>query len=92
MIRIETGRYIKLPYSDRVCQQCNSGEVENEYHFLMECEKFLSLRKKLFSKLASCLNICTTEQEKFKCLLQAKTFHIAFNVSNFIKDAFNLRK
>ena len=35
---IETGRYINIDRSDRYCEFCNSGEVGDEYHVLLECK------------------------------------------------------
>ena len=38
----ETGRYSRppVPVDDRLCVYCNSGRVENETHFLMECNLY----------------------------------------------------
>ena len=35
--RNESGQYIKLDRSRRACQLCNSGSVEDEFHFLFKC-------------------------------------------------------
>jgi hypothetical protein len=35
--RSESGQYIKLDRSRWVCQLCNSGSVEDEFHFLFKC-------------------------------------------------------
>lgn len=52
-LRIETGRFIRprLPPEDRVCLICNSGEVENEIHFLLFCNKYVTQRQTLFSHI-----------------------------------------
>ena len=47
-LRIETGR---RPRKERVCVLCNSGEVENELHFILFCPKYDDLRNLLFSEL-----------------------------------------
>lgn len=36
-LRIETGRYEKLEKEERICIFCDSGEVEDESHFLCRC-------------------------------------------------------
>ena len=38
----ETGRYSRppVPVDDRLCVYCNSGRVENEKHFFMECNLY----------------------------------------------------
>ena len=45
----ETGRYSRspVPVDDRPCVYCNSGRVENEKHFLMECNLYDDLRYKV---------------------------------------------
>jgi hypothetical protein len=34
-LHIETGRYQGIPPHQRLCGQCDSGEVEDEIHFLL---------------------------------------------------------
>jgi hypothetical protein len=50
-LRIETGRW-KRPIEkaeDRVCIQCASGEVEDEKHFILHCNRFQGLRDEMFT-------------------------------------------
>ncbi len=37
-INIETGRYTSTPEHDRICGMCNQNRVENEAHFMFECD------------------------------------------------------
>ena len=41
-LAIETGRYTrpKNPVNERTCKYCTSGEVDDETHFLINCEFF----------------------------------------------------
>ena len=34
---IDGGRYLKIPKQERICTACNSGEVEDDEHFLLNC-------------------------------------------------------
>ena len=45
-IRIETGRYERLPLESRLCVQCNS--LENECHVICESPLYQDLRNSLF--------------------------------------------
>ena len=36
-LMIETGRYSQTPHNDRFCPVCNSGIIEDEFHFLLHC-------------------------------------------------------
>lgn len=52
-LHVETGRYTRpvTPLYERLCCFCNS-KVENEIHFLCECDMYIDLRYPLF-RLAS---------------------------------------
>ena len=43
-LRIETGRWEKLEVEERVCIFCSKGVVEDERHFLCECEAWSEVR------------------------------------------------
>ena len=49
-IRIETGRFTRLNISERVCQICNNGSIEDEIHFLLTCPACDDLRGLLISR------------------------------------------
>ena len=53
---IEGGRYLNIPKHERICTACNSGEVEDEEHFLLNCSLYKPLRQVLCSK-HQCLNL-----------------------------------
>ena len=54
-LRIETGRhcYPKIPAEQRLCRKCESGKVEDEKHFLLDCQLFNDERSVLFDTLSS---------------------------------------
>ena len=43
-LEIEKGRHSNIPANLRLCKVCNSGDVEDEYHVLMCCNKYIDLR------------------------------------------------
>ena len=43
-LRVERGRFTRLPYEQRVCLRCTNGSVDNEHHMLFECTSFNHLR------------------------------------------------
>ena len=43
---IETGRYKDIPRELRTCKICDSGSVESEHHFLMECTSLQEVRSR----------------------------------------------
>lgn len=52
-LAIETGRHRQnwLPEEDRLCSQCDRGQVETELHFLTSCPKYQTLRNKYFTHI-----------------------------------------
>ena len=42
---------LKLPEEERVCKFCNNCQVEDEYHFLLQCNLYCEERAKLFTDI-----------------------------------------
>ena len=45
-LNVETGRYTGKSRQDRLCDVCESQEIEDEFHFILQCPKYLHIRKK----------------------------------------------
>ena len=43
-LHVETGSFNVLPLEERICQMCDANVIENECHFLFECELYNDLR------------------------------------------------
>jgi hypothetical protein len=39
-LKIEQGRWKKIPVNERICKVCNTDEVGDEYHAVMKCKIF----------------------------------------------------
>ena len=50
-LMIETGRYNQTPHNDRFCPVCNSGIIEDEFHFLLHCPKYSIPREKFYNQI-----------------------------------------
>ena len=64
-LKIETGRYIKLDRSERLCDKCSAGSVEDEQHFLIEFSKFNEYRNNLFQTV-NCNNKNFSKLDNFQ--------------------------
>ena len=55
---METGRYSKpkTPINERLCRFCDTRSVEDETHFLIDCQLYTDLRLPLFQKAVTCIN------------------------------------
>ena len=47
---IETGRWAKIPHNERKCLKCNNGSLGDEFHYLLECDFFKTLREGAIKK------------------------------------------
>ena len=61
-LRIETGRYEKLEEKERICIFCESGEVEDEMHFLCRCEAWQDEREGVMRRVRK-LGVSMTDEE-----------------------------
>ena len=42
---VETSRFVNLAVENKLCEICNSESIEDECHFLFECERYNELRE-----------------------------------------------
>ena len=86
-LAIERGRYTtpSTPIESRICPHCPDNVIEDELHFIMQCNKTSEARETLFNTIqhlcANFINLC--EQDKFVYLLTADDA-IAEEVAKFI--------
>ncbi|XP_033746730.1 uncharacterized protein LOC117331881 [Pecten maximus] len=45
-LNIESGRYVSIDRSKRVCTLCNLNDIEDEFHFVLVCTRYSDLRQK----------------------------------------------
>jgi hypothetical protein len=55
-LHIKTGRHQGIPPHQRLWGQCDSGEVEDDIHFLLCCSKFREERQQLFRTISQSCN------------------------------------
>ena len=85
-LAIETGRYTKpkTPLQDRICKFCSMNSIEDETHFLIDCNLYNDLRYDLFES-ASILNENFHQlnfEEKFCFLMDSDV--LQFNIANYL--------
>ena len=88
-LRIETGRYsrIRLERHERVCQLCDTSDIEDEYHFILICPTFSNIRQKFIPNYY----IRHPSMFKFICLLQSINKKELINFSKYLHEAFTIR-
>ena len=89
-LAIESGRYtrIKTPKRERLCTVCNSGEIEDEEHFLLNCNAYTSIRHGFLTKLVNMNNQCLD----LKIILDNNNYYILKQSAKFIDNCFKQRE
>lgn len=86
-LAIETGRHDNIPRENRKCRNCSMNVIENEYHLLLVCPKYYSLRKRFFKPY-----FCRWPTvQKFEALMTSKNNKILNSLANFLYCAFQER-
>ena len=79
-----TGRHRKIKLENRTCSQCNNTEnlVEDEFHFIVKCDKYSNKRKLLYQSI-------TKNHDDFKNLSNEQKFiyimYCRSNMTDIIK-------
>ena len=92
-LAVEKGRYTGFPRHDRICEVCNTGPIENEQHFLLECTcpAYKLLREDFNLKLEKVginvpTHICFNNRQYLYGLLNSKNNIIVKLMIKFILD------
>jgi len=62
-LRIDKGREKGERRDERICKTCLKG-IEDEEHFILKCEGYLSIRKEYKKKIEKIEKICKTEEKE----------------------------
>ena len=92
-IHLETGRYTGKPVNERICQICNTNEIDDENHFLFKCtyyndERELFLNDLNFSNLEFQDFAHQHISEKLDFLFKEKIFKFG----KFLETIYNKRR
>ncbi len=85
-LRIETGRYQNLIEAERICEVCDSNQVENEYHFLFECDLYNNERSIMETAMRANFNELSVT-DKFNLV-----FLHPYSLGRYMAKSFNIRK
>ena len=82
ILEIEKGRHKNKKVEARLCKLCNKS-IEDEIHFLNNCDKYNSLRLHYFGNPGT---------QNWVKIVKCKTKESAFKLGNYLKKGFMLRK
>ncbi len=75
-LQIELGRYKKIPLDQRLCKFCKADCIENEIHFLLDCELYEDLRYQLFYEMCNLDNDFNSYNTLQKICILFTTKHV----------------
>ena len=92
-LEIEKGRQLSIPTNERLCKICNSGNIEDEQHFLFSCHKYSFVRDQYKIKLSNILNrdITTFNNNFLKECLNSNSYKVLKITCSFIEDCLSIR-
>ena len=87
-LEVEHGRYGNVPRELRYCKKCKQNQIEDECHFLINCDKHLDARLNLFSIIQKevPLFINLNDKDKMLYLLNSESKSILDSVGKFVYD------
>ena len=95
-LEIEMGRYNKprcIPAHQRFCKLCNSGQVEDELHFLLYCHAYHELRTNFIQNINIVDNSVANNltQDTMYKIMSDEDSKIQFLLCKYIKKCFDRR-
>lgn len=96
-LRINTGAYENsgqpIPTDQRICLFCNNHTIENEMHFILECQTFEKNRNAFIKEFSDkCSNFNNlSKKEKLCCILNVENKELANMVGKFLETIYKQR-
>jgi len=94
-LQIERGRYTTplTPAEHRLCKKCALTEIEDEFHLLMKCTNYTTLRQIFFMKVYElCPNAKTLDDKNKFLYIMSAGEDIFKHLSAFVYEAFQIRE
>ena len=91
-LKIEAGRYNNIERNKRTCSICNSGEIEDEFHFMMQCSGYKDIRNKYLEPIWMKISNIHDIWDKFIYIMQSDDIDVIGRYSCYIQEASSKRK
>lgn len=92
-LEIERGRYKGKTVEERLCQLCSDGVIEDELHFLTNCERYSSFRLSFYTKMNGlCKNFMgLSDKNKFIWILSNEDPEVCRNLAFYCNKITDVR-
>jgi hypothetical protein len=91
-LNIEKGRYTNIPEEERTCPYC-PNQIENEEHFLVNCNKYADYRTLLFNYVEKYSKsfVQMSNENKFIFIMANENIEIVRALADYLYKSFQLR-
>ena len=90
-LELETGRYHGVPEAERICKLCDSGDIENEFHFLFKCSTYQDDRQQFFSYVVQ-IYPDFLQYDDINKLKSMMTTEVVLETAKFVYNCFQKRQ
>ena len=90
-LKIETGRFTNIPVQFRICEFCNSENVEDESHILLTCSLYDREKSVLFNTVDEIYESFHQYENDVKMLILMNDEDLSQRVVDFLYAAYNKR-
>ena len=86
-LQVELGRYSNVIRTLRLCKVCTLDMIEDEFHFVMTCPAYMSLRSKYLPFLCTSYNL----KDSFINLMASTDTDVIIKLQLYVHHALRLR-
>ena len=92
-LRVETGRYDKIPLEERICPLCTGNKIEDETHLLLDCQRYSSMRDIFLSKIETKIDEIRklSHENLISQLMNSNDYYVNLRLIMFISSCFEMR-
>ena len=95
-LEVEVGRYHKpkpIPAEERICRQCDTGKMENEFHLMFECDKYNSLRLLFQTEIKDAGFIGSiNDHNALNNIFTSQCSKVLFSLGKYLQNCMAIRK
>ena len=92
-LRVETGRYDKIPLDERICPLCSGNKIEDEIHLLLDCQRYSSMRDIFLSKIETKIDDIRklSHENLISRLINCNDYYVYLRLIMFISSCFEMK-
>ena len=90
-LRVETGRYDKIPLDE--CPLCSRNKIEEETHLLLDCQRYSSMRDIFLSKIETKIDDIRklSHENLIPQLMNSNDYYVNLRLIMFISSCFEMK-